>query len=143
MPSTTFIKLIAAAALLGACAAPAPAPRVDPILAAAPSAELDFAAAQVEDALGDEIGPAGGGALSEVSRDGGTVTAAIEVPVAAAGLSPAQREAAAGAIRDTFVAGVCARAGLDEFFALGGVLRVVARGEDGAALADLPVSSCA
>ena len=143
MPSTTFIKLIAAAALLGACAAPAPEPRVDPIIASAPSPELDFAANGVEAELRDAVGPAGGGALTEVSRDGGTVTAVIEVLVDAASLTAGQREAAASAIRDTFVAGVCEDTGLGGFFALGGVLQVVARGGDGAPLADLPVSSCA
>lgn len=141
MPNTTCIKLIAVAALAAACT-PAPEAAVDPILAGTPSAELDFAARGVAEDLSDEIGPAGGGALTEVTRDGGTVVAVVEVPVLGADLSGRQRDAAAAAIRDTFVADVCGDAGLDAFFALGGVLEVRAVGSDGAALAGLPVSSC-
>lgn len=140
MPNTTCIKLIAVAALAAACT-PAPDP-VDPILAGTPSAELDFAARGVAEDLREEIGPAGGGALTDVTRDGGTVVAVVEVPMPGAGLSSRQRDAAAAAIRDTFVADVCGDAGLDAFFALGGVLEVRAIGNDGASLAGLPVSSC-
>lgn len=140
MPNTTCIKLIAVAALAAACT-PAPEP-VDPILAGTPSAELDFAARGVAEDLSEEIGPAGGGALTDVTRDGGTVVAVVEVPVPGADLSSRQRDAAAAAIRDTFVADVCGDAGLDAFFALGGVLEVRAIGNDGASLAGLPVSSC-
>ena len=145
MPSTTCTRIIAAAALaaLAACAAPEPEVAVDPVVASSPSAELDFAASQVAAALAAEIGPAGGGALTDVTREGGTVTAAIELSLPGADLSAAQREAAAGAIRDTFVAERCAEAGLAGFFDRGGTLRVVARGSDGAGLADLPVTSCA
>lgn len=145
MPSTTCTR-IAAAAAFAALAACAPAtdaagPR-DVILAGAPSAELDFAARGVEDGLRSRVGPQGGGALTEVRRDGGTVTAVVALPLPAAELSAAQREAASGAIRDTFVSDVCGRAGLDGFFALGGTLRIEALGSDGAALADLPLTSC-
>ena len=145
MPSTTCIRIAAAGAALtlAACAAPEPEVAVDPIVASRPSAELDFAASQVAQALRAEIGPAGGGALADVTRDGGTVTAVLELALPAADLGAAQREAAAGAIRDTFVAERCAEAGLAGFFDRGGTLRVVARGSDGAGLADLPVTSCA
>lgn len=145
MPSTTCTRIAAAGAALAlaACAAPEPEAAVDPIIASAPSAELDFAASQVAAALRGEIGPAGGGALTDVSREGGIVTAVLEVPLPAADLGAAQREAAAGAIRDTFVAERCAEAGLAGFFDRGGTLRVVARGTDGAELADLPVTACA
>ncbi len=145
MPSTTYTKWLAAAGLiaLAACAGPPEAAAPASVLGAgAPSAAANFAAREVEAGLRAEIGPAGGGALTEVRRDGGTVTAVLELPIAAEGLTAAQQDAAAGAIRETFVGGVCGRAGLAPFFAAGGVLRIEARGSDGAPLADLPVTSC-
>ncbi len=145
MPNTTFTRGLAAAGLiaLAACGArEEPAGPVSVLDAGAPSAAADFAAREVEADLRAEIGPAGGGALTDVRRDGGTVTAVLELPIAAEGLTAAQQDAAAGAIRDTFVGGVCSRAGLAPFFAAGGVLRIEARGSDGAPLADLPVTSC-
>ena len=127
MTIRTAAPILAATLALAACQGSGTAD------VAAPSAS---SAVAVADAL------RGTGGVGAVTVTDGTVIATIDAAIPAAGLDAAAGARIGEAARGTFTADTCRAAGLDAFFAAGGVLRLDVVGSDGGAIAQVPITSC-